>query len=237
MSDDVRGSMPGYYGFVRREIAPLLPARAEHVLEVGCGQGGTLAWLKDQGLAARTTGIELDAPSAAVARRQVDHVIEGDAGTALDNLPAASVDLVLCLDVLEHLVDPWRAMARLTRALRPGGHVIISVPNIRHYSVTLPLLWSGRWQYEDAGILDRTHLRFFTRAGARALIAGAGLDSAGGIDTGLAPTRRRELWKPLVARTPWRDLAVFQFVMRGYKPLPTETRAVPVLAPSLGAAA
>jgi SAM-dependent methyltransferase len=236
MSDASRSSLPGYYTFVRREIESLLPARADHVLEVGCGQGGTLAWLKDAGIAARTTGIELDADSAAAARGRVDHLIEGDAEAAIDSLPAGSLDLVLCLDVLEHLVDPWRAMSQLTRALRPGGSVIISVPNVRHYSVALPLLWSGRWQYAEAGILDRTHLRFFTRAGARALLTGAGLEAAGGIDTGLEVTRKRELWKPLLERSAWRDLGVFQFVMRGCKPAAAQEQAAPVLAPAWGAA-
>jgi SAM-dependent methyltransferase len=226
--------MAGYYTFVRREIGPLLPARADHVLEVGCGQGGTLAWLKDAGIAARTTGIELDAASAAVARTRVDHLIEGDAEAAIDEMPSGSIDLVLCLDVLEHLVDPWRAMARLTRALRPGGTVIISVPNVRHFSVAFPLLWSGRWEYEQAGILDRTHLRFFTRAGARALLAGAGLEAAGGIDTGLEMTRKRELWKPLLASSPFRDLGVFQFVMRGRKPVAARTQVVPQMTAALG---
>jgi len=218
MNEFSPNAQPGYYAFVRREIQPLLPVRADHVLEVGCGQGGTLAWLKDSGIAKRTTGIEIDAAAAAVARTRVDHVVEGDADAAIDALPAGELDLVLCLDVLEHLVDPWRTMERLARVLRPGGSVILSVPNIRHYSVSLPLVWSGRWQYEEAGILDRTHLRFFTRAGAGALISGAGLETAGHIDTGLEPTRRRELWKPLLARTPWRDLGVFQFVMCGRKP-------------------
>jgi SAM-dependent methyltransferase len=218
MSELSASTQPGYYAFVRREIRPLLPPRADRVLEIGCGQGGTLAWLKSSGIARRTTGIEIDAAAAVLARQRVDSVIEGDADPALDALPAGAFDLVLCLDVLEHLVDPWRTMARVTRVLRPGGAVILSVPNVRHYSVTLPLLWSGRWQYEEAGILDRTHLRFFTRTAAAALIRGAGLDPAGQLDTGLEVTRRRELWKPLLARTPWRDLGVFQFVMRGCKP-------------------
>jgi len=236
MSDATRSSLPGYYAFVRREIEPLLPARADHALEVGCGQGGTLAWLKDRGIAARTTGIELDATSAAAARRYVDQLIEGDAEAAIDSLPTGSLDLVLCLDVLEHLVDPWKAMARLSRALRPGGTVIISVPNVRHYSVAFPLLWSGRWQYEEAGILDRTHLRFFTRDGAAALLTGAGLEPDGGIDTGLEVRRKRELWKPLLARSAWRDLGVFQFVMRGRKPAAADMQSLPLLAPALGAA-
>jgi SAM-dependent methyltransferase len=211
---------PDYFGFVRREIAPLLPDRAEQALEVGCGRGGTLAWLKRSGIAVRITGIERDPGAAAVARARVDRLIEGDAEAALARLVPASLDLVLCLDVLEHLVDPWRAMGYIAKALRPGGSVVLSVPNIRHYSVSLPLVCRGRWQYEEAGILDRTHLRFFTRRGAADLIAGAGLVSDGQLDTGLQAGRRRELWKPLLARTPLRDLAVFQFLLRGRKPTP-----------------
>ena len=220
MSDHPAPSaQPGYYTFVRREIQPLLPKRARHVLEVGCGQGSTLAWLKSAGIAARTTGIELDPVAAAAARTHADRLIEGDAESAIDALPVGGFDLVLCLDVLEHLVDPWRAMQRLARVLEPGGRAIVSVPNVRHYSVSLPLVWSGRWQYEEAGILDRTHLRFFSRAGATALLTGAGLEPAGQVDTGLEVRRRKELWKPLLAKTPWRDLGVFQFVMAGRKPL------------------
>jgi SAM-dependent methyltransferase len=233
MNDRSLDAQAGYYAFVRREIQPLLPFRAARVLEVGCGQAGTLAWLKDSGIAAHTMGIELDPAAAALARPRVDRLIEGDAEAAIDGLPAGSLDLVLCLDVLEHLVDPWRAMAQLARALRPGGSVILSVPNIRHYSVSLPLLCSGRWQYEEAGILDRTHLRFFTRAGAAALISGAGLEADGHIDTGLEVRRRRELWKPLLARTPWRDLGVFQFVMRGRKPVRAASPATAHVAPGL----
>lgn len=218
---------PDYHAFVRRDIAPLLPPRAEQVLDVGCSQGGTLAWLRASGIAGRTTGIEIDPVAAQIARERVDCLIEGDVDAALGTLDSASFDLVLCLDVLEHLVDPWRTAARLGRMIRPGGTLIVSVPNVRHHSVALPLLWSGRWQYEDEGILDRTHLRFFTRASAAALLTGAGLEPAGHVDKGLEVTRRRDLWKPLLARTAWRDLGVFQFVISGRKPAAATAAASP----------
>ncbi len=221
---------PEYHAFIRRDIAPLLPARAEDVLDVGCSQGGTLAWLQGSGVAGRTTGIEIDPAAARIARGRVDRLIEGDVDAALGTLDSASFDLVLCLDVLEHLVDPWRTAARLGRMIRPGGTLIVSVPNVRHHSVALPLLWSGRWQYEDEGILDRTHLRFFTRTGAAALLTGAGLEPAGRVDKGMEVTRRRELWKPLLARTRWRDLGVFQFVISGRKPVAAAAATAPARA-------
>ena len=84
-------------------------------------------------------------------------------------------DTILCLDVLEHLPDPWATIARLEAMLAPGGTLVVSLPNVRHYTVSLPLLFAGRWTYGDAEVLDRTHLRFFVKRTARALLEGAGL--------------------------------------------------------------
>jgi hypothetical protein len=70
------------------------------------------------------------------------------------------------------MVDPWAVVDRLaTKYLEVGGTLLVSLPNVRHYSVVLPLLFGGRWDYEDAGLLDRTHLRFFTKASAKALLS------------------------------------------------------------------
>jgi 2-polyprenyl-3-methyl-5-hydroxy-6-metoxy-1,4-benzoquinol methylase len=164
-----------YYAFVRKDIAPLLPRGAGRVLEVGCGGGGTLAWLKESGHAEWTAGIELSPEAAQVARTRVDQVYCGDLNEFLGDFPAGSLDLILCLDVLEHLVDPWAVMARLQALLRPGGKLIASLPNVRHRSVVLPLLLHGKWEYREAGIMDRTHLRFFSRQGIAAMLRQAGL--------------------------------------------------------------
>ncbi|MCI0351146.1 MAG: class I SAM-dependent methyltransferase, partial [Acidobacteriales bacterium] len=86
-----------------------------------------------------------------------------------------SPDLLLFLDVLEHLPNPEKLLRHLTAKLAPGGTVIVSLPNIAHLSVSIPLLVWGRFNYADAGILDRTHLRFFVRESAVALMNGAGL--------------------------------------------------------------
>ena len=213
-----------YFSFVRRDIAPLLPADCGRVLELGCGGGGTLAWLKSAGRAAHTTGVELCAGPAAAARTRVDRVIEGDLDEALETLPREAFDLVLCLDVLEHLVDPWDAVRRARNLLRPGGSLVVSLPNVRHHSVVLPLLFKGSWRYRDAGIMDRTHLRFFSRDGARELLTQGGLRLAASIDSGIQRTRRRDAWKGLLSLTPLRDLAVFQFLLRAERPLAESER-------------
>jgi 2-polyprenyl-3-methyl-5-hydroxy-6-metoxy-1,4-benzoquinol methylase len=165
-----------YFGHARREIEPLLPPFAARVLEVGCGSGATLRWLKQSGRCSHTTGIEVFAQAAELARGQVGSLHVGDAERLVQQAFApASFDLVLCLDVLEHLVDPWAFVAHLQPLLAPGGVVLASIPNVRHARVVLPLLLQGRWQYADAGQLDRTHLRFFTRETALQLMQPTGL--------------------------------------------------------------
>ncbi|NJN00478.1 MAG: class I SAM-dependent methyltransferase [Aquincola sp.] len=113
-------------------------------------------------------------PAATSARRKLDRVVVGDAEWFVDEaLDSGPFDLVLCLDVLEHMVDPWRFIKRLGAALPVGAHLIASLPNVRHYKVSLPLLFAGRFEYERAGVLDQTHLRFFTRSSAQRLLARA----------------------------------------------------------------
>ena len=161
-----------YFAHARKEIQPLLPLNCARVLEIGCGSGATLGWLRQNYQAVHTVGVEIAEVAAEKARSFADEV------HCLDferhDLPsgAQKFDLVLCLDVLEHMVDPWAVVGRLaTQYLDDGGTLLVSLPNVRHYSVVLPLLFSGRWDYEDAGLLDRTHLRFFTKASAQALLS------------------------------------------------------------------
>lgn len=161
-----------YFAHARKEIQPMLPNNLCRVLEVGCGAGTTLGWLREEHHADHVVGIEIAQSAAEKARVFADQVYCFDFES--QDLPAdeSKFDLILCLDVLEHMVDPWAVIDRLaTHYLETGGTLIVSLPNVRHYSVVLPLLFGGRWDYEDAGLLDRTHLRFFTKASARALLS------------------------------------------------------------------
>lgn len=165
-----------YFSNARTQIAPLLPVHARNVLEVGCGAGGTIRWLKETGRVERAWGMELFESAAAVAREHCEDVVVGDAETLIRNSFASQqFDLMLCLDVLEHMVDPWRFLTTAQGLLAPGGKLIISVPNIRCARVLWPLLTRGEWRYADDGILDRTHLRFFTRESALQLGATSNL--------------------------------------------------------------
>jgi SAM-dependent methyltransferase len=164
-----------YFTASRRDILPLLPEQAEKVLEIGCGHGDTLLWLKTIRNCKKLAGVELFPEAAAKARERLDVVVEGNVEALELPFEPNEFDLVLCLDVLEHLADPWAVVKRLTALLKPGGSLIASIPNVKHHSVVLPLLLRGRWDYLPAGVLDKTHLRYFTKATAIELLESAGL--------------------------------------------------------------
>lgn len=169
--------MTGYFDRPRREILPHLPGRTARVLDLGCGAGATVALLRGEAGVEWAGGVELDRAAAARAAAHLDRLWQGDVATApLEaEIAPGSLDLVLCLDVLEHLVDPWEVVARVSPLLAPGGRLIVSVPNVRNWKFLWRLFAHGDFRYTDAGILDRTHLRFFTRETAIGLATGAGL--------------------------------------------------------------
>jgi 2-polyprenyl-3-methyl-5-hydroxy-6-metoxy-1,4-benzoquinol methylase len=162
-----------YFGVARTEIAPLLPERMNRVLEIGCGAGATLKWIRGQRSVGYAVGIEMFAEVAKHAETIFDELLVGNVETM--EFPETGFDVIIALDVLEHLVDPWSVVKRLHGVLAPGGVIIASIPNIGHYSVSGPLVLSGRWNYANEGLLDRTHLRFFTRRTAIELLTCSGL--------------------------------------------------------------
>lgn len=161
-----------YFSQARTDIAPLLPQSFETVLEIGCGAGGTMRWLRTLRSVRHAIGFEMSATAAESARSAFDRVEVCDIEKT--PLPQELFDLIIILDVLEHLVDPWSVVTRLREALTPGGTIIASIPNVGHYTVLIPLL-RGQWEYQDMGLLDRTHLRFFTAGSATALMSPSGL--------------------------------------------------------------
>jgi SAM-dependent methyltransferase len=164
-----------YFGLSRTEIAPLLPPRAGRVLELGCGSGGTMAWLRTVRSVDHAVGIELVPAMAKAALAAFDTMITGSIDEPGQVERFGPFDLILALDVLEHIVAPADMVRKYAKLLAVGGRFIVSVPNVGHYSVSLPLFVRGSWDYADAGILDRTHLTFFDEREARNLFAASGL--------------------------------------------------------------
>lgn len=130
-------------------------------MEIGCGTGSTLKSLRDQGLYDWVCGVELDPETATIARKRLDAVYQGNIESLDLNIAPSSIDLILCLDVLEHIQDPWLVLKGLRQFLTPGKTLIAIVPNVRFFKVSFPLFFLNGWRYGSEGVLDRTHLRFF----------------------------------------------------------------------------
>lgn len=187
-------TMQNYYTCARPEIQEMVSASSQRILDVGCAAGSLGAALKTR-QQAELWGVEFVAGAAELAAQKLDRVIPGTIEDSLTLLPDGYFDTIICSDVLEHLVNPWQVLAALKTKLASGGELIASIPNIRHWSVIRGLL-EGHWQYRDAGILDRTHLRFFTRNDILDLFSSANFELiemyATSLSTASAPS------KPLV---------------------------------------
>lgn len=157
------GYDPGYSMNVRSELLDLLDQPDElslRVLEVGCACGGTLLQIKNQYPYAELHGIELN-ENAAKNGKSFARVIAANIETAVLPYREGYFHYIILADVLEHLQDPWKTLANLYKYLAPNGKILASIPNIMHFSVIKSLL-NGSWTYVDSGLLDKTHLRFFT---------------------------------------------------------------------------
>jgi 2-polyprenyl-3-methyl-5-hydroxy-6-metoxy-1,4-benzoquinol methylase len=161
----------------RKDLLALVDGAPGRVLDVGCAIGASGGWLKEQ-YGCTVVGVEIDPGMAELARSRIDEVHVGDLNqTTLTALVGEQrFDLILLGDVLEHLVDPWTALAQARAMLSETGRIVTSLPNINHVSTLASLIFFRRWPYRDRGIHDRTHLRFFTRKNLLELYAGAGLD-------------------------------------------------------------
>lgn len=154
-----------YYAAERPELLAFLRPYGAFgaALDIGCAAGMLGAGLLRGGIVGACDGIELNAEAAQLAQSRLRKVWNGSIESLADEIPWQHYDLVILADVLEHLADPWAALRLLQARTAPGCKLMLSVPNVRHYKVSLPLLFKGEFRYEDAGIMDRTHLHFFTR--------------------------------------------------------------------------
>jgi O-antigen biosynthesis protein len=165
-----------YYEFPREDLLTLVPRAAVRILDVGCASGALGRGLKRQDPSRTIYGIEACAPAAQVATTNLDFVLCADAHAAMCELANDNqrFDAVIFADVLEHLVDPWAVLRLARQLLNDSGCIVSSIPNVCIAGITRALLFHGRWDYVDAGILDRTHLRFFTKSTIRQTFAETG---------------------------------------------------------------
>jgi 2-polyprenyl-3-methyl-5-hydroxy-6-metoxy-1,4-benzoquinol methylase len=195
----------------------------KRVLDVGCATGNLAEVLAGRGC--RVTGIEIDPEAARQAEKHCERVIVGDV-ESLDlgaELDEEDFDVIVFGDVLEHLKDPLQTLRRLKPLLHTEGYVIASIPNIAHGSVRLALM-QGRFRYRSLGLLDDTHLRFFTRETVEQLFKDAGFliaelrhTTRGIFDTEIEIDREQlpsEVLR-LVEEDP--EASTYQFVLSAYR--------------------
>lgn len=135
------------------------------LLDVGCSSGNLGTYVKSLHPSCRTIGIEPNRASAAIAAQNLDQVLCGkfeDFKLENEGIAHGSIDTVVMADVLEHMYDPWHVMVELKPYLAPDAQIILSIPNTRHLGLMQGLLDGGNWTYAEKGLLDITHIRFFT---------------------------------------------------------------------------
>ncbi len=171
------GHIHGYHNLVRYDVLPHVTARGGSLLDIGGGQGATALAARSAGLANRVGVFDLLASSTATTGLDFSEMVDLEDRGVLRGLLErhGPFDTILTLDILEHLRDPWSTVALLHDHLVPGGIIVASIPNVRHYSVTWPLIRRGEWRLQDNGVLDRTHLRFFVRDTSIDLMQSSGL--------------------------------------------------------------
>ncbi|MEW6188003.1 MAG: class I SAM-dependent methyltransferase [Thermodesulfobacteriota bacterium] len=160
----------------RLDILELFPGDCRKVLEIGCGTGATGAVIKEKIQGLYYVGLEVDENAVKIAETRLDKVLAIDLGEIRPDslpLPQESFDLLIAADVLEHLYDPWRVMDVLRLFLKSDGKVVLSIPNTQNIHLITNLV-QGNWNYEKYGLLDATHIRFFTLKEIEKLLIGAG---------------------------------------------------------------
>lgn len=188
---------------------------------MGCAEGALGALIRDRG--AEVWGVEYDSAFAAVAAQRLDRVLVGDAAEALTEISTSEAfDVVICADVLEHLVDPGSVLVEARRLLIDDGCCVVSLPNVRFYTTFTQLGFRGRWPRRDRGVHDRTHLSWFTDRDARELFREAGFSveqTAENYRLADEPGRRRNRFARRAAIGPLRPFLVYQHLYRLRKDL------------------
>ena len=204
-----------YFSSVRPEVAAMVPLGADKVLDVGCGFGG-LAPLLRQRRVNKIYGIEINPAASEQLKGIYDQSWIGSVESIDLSQEGILFDCIIFADVLEHLIDPWVTLKKYAQYLSNDGIIVASIPNIRNLGLIYRLLFDGLWTYADSGLLDRTHLRFFTRIEIENLFIEAGLQIEE-IKTNRDHYSRLRKILTFIPRALIPDLAVCQFLIRAKK--------------------
>jgi len=142
-------------------MVDFMPENAKTILDVGCGEGAFAGFIKDK-FELEAWGIEMNTEPAKIAESRLDKVLIGPCENQITQLPDNYFDVIYFNDVIEHLVDPYVVLAEIKSKLTENGVIITSIPNVRYFRVLKMLISNKEWKYEKDGVMDKTHLRFFT---------------------------------------------------------------------------
>jgi ubiquinone/menaquinone biosynthesis C-methylase UbiE len=160
-----------YFTNPRMDLIKLIPHNSDNkILEIGAGGGDTLIEIKKQSLASEVVGVELmEMQNSNQDNQEIDRFIICDVEKTNFDFPESYFDVVLFGDVLEHLFDPWTFLKKIAPFMKKGGLCIASIPNIRYYTAMFKIFVKGDFEYEEQGLFDRTHFRFFCKKNMKAL--------------------------------------------------------------------
>lgn len=152
--------MNQYFDGSRNELKEFIPSNVKTVLEVGCGEGGFRASFGNE---VEYWGVEPNKEVSKIAEAQLYKVFNATYEEVEQDIPDNYFDLIVCNDVIEHMVDHDKFLETIKSKVKDDGYLLISIPNVRYIYNLYNLIFKKDWEYEDQGILDKTHLRFFTK--------------------------------------------------------------------------
>lgn len=202
----------GYYQNYRREVFDIVPKGASRILEIGCAAGRFRLNFGDD---VEYWGVEPVEDAAEEARTHGIKVFVGTYDSVCEQLPAGYFDIVVCNDVIEHMSNPDEFLVSVKDKLAPGGTLVGSVPNVRFWGNLINLLIRRDWKYEDSGVLDRTHLKFFTRKSLKRLFECTGyhVELLRGIES-VRMKILKVLFAPMLVFAGF-DVCDMQFIIKG----------------------
>lgn len=161
-----------YYSNVRSDLLSMLPLSSKgiKVLEIGAGSGSTLVYLKENGIAKEVVGIDIPESKRQSKSKLIDKFIYGDIEKLNLDEYEKYFDCILLADVLEHLVFPNVVLDKVKHLLKEQGMILVSIPNVRHYKTFKNVFIKGDFAYEESGLFDYTHLRFYCKKNIESLM-------------------------------------------------------------------
>lgn len=163
----------GYYKRDRSWTQNFNIAKDAKILDVGCGHGVLGKYLHST-LGADVTGVEIVESCYHIAKELLQNAVLGDIETMDLAELGGDYDYIIFSDCLEHLVNPDMVLRRMVSLLKADGHLLISIPNVQNFRITVPLVFNGSWEYTEEGLMDKTHLRWFTESSITSLVGSNG---------------------------------------------------------------